>query len=161
MVTPIPQINANQTKQSNLVGQLDLQTGRSAGVLSGRVSPNAVAPIPVGSSVKLDPANTGGGGTIPWFLPCAVGDVAFGVLAFTERQSDPAPGDACEVAFLGGPAVWRVVDTATVSAGQLLEDGVDGPQYVDVLNAGKQRGIALDGGAVGTLIRMIVYPALS
>lgn len=161
MVTPIPQVSANQTKQSNLVGQLDLQTGRSAGVITGRVSPNASGPIPVGSSVKLDPANTGGGGAIPWFLPCAVGDVAFGSLAFTERQSDPGPGDMCEVTHNLGPAVWKVVDTAPVQPGQLLQDGVDGGQYVDVLASGKQRGLALDGGAVGTLIRMMTNPALS
>lgn len=157
MPIPIPQLNANQLKQSNLVGQLDLQAGRSAGVISGRVSPNAPAPIPVGSAVKLDTTNTG---YTPWFLVCAVGDVAIGRLCFTERQSDPSAGDACEVAIDGGPIIWCVADN-TILPQQLVEDGADGAQYVTPLIAGKQRGIALDPAAQGALVRVITKPSVS
>lgn len=160
MPVPIPQVNANQTQQSNLVGQLDLQAGRYAGVVSGRISPNATGPVAAGSSVKLDTANTG---FLPWFLPCAGNDVAFGRLVFVEKSSDPAPGEPCEVAFNGGPIIWCVADLAILPQ-QVVEDGTDGPNFVNpagTTGGYKQRGVALDGGAQGALVRIITNPSLT
>lgn len=156
MTVALPFLNPNQQEQSNVVGQLDLQGGRPASVISGIISPNASGPVQSGSSVKLDTANTG---FLPWFLPCAQTDVAIGKLVYTEKNAMPNVGDAVEVALLGA-IMWVVADN-TITIQQLLEDGTDGPEYAEPLSSNKQRGIALDAAVAGQLFRMIIYPSLT
>jgi hypothetical protein len=156
MPVALPFLNPNQQEQSNIVGQLDLQGGRPASVISGLISPNASAAVVAGSSMKLDTANTG---HLPWFLPCAVGDVAIGKLVYTEKNASPGIGDAVEVALLGA-FMWIIAD-ATITLGSLIEDGTDGPEYGVTLSANKQRGIALDSATAGQLFRLYIYPSLT
>lgn len=160
MPPAIPTQNPNQQEQSNVLGQLALQGERAGSVISGIISPNAGGVIISGSSVKLDTANTT---KTPWFLVCGASDVAFGKLVYTEKNASPAPGDPCEVALLG-TFMWCLVDSTTVVVQGLVEDGVDGAYYVEPLGTtggAKQRGIALDGGVAGTLVRVMIYPSLT
>lgn len=151
-----PTININQQEQAAIVGQIDLQGGRAARVLSGIVSPNNGAAIQAGSSVKLDTANTT---KTPWFLVCAASDVGIGRLVYTERNAKPAVGDACEVTLDG--IVWCVSEGA-INPQVLVQDGTDGAMFVIVVSSGKQRGMTLDGAtAAGQLLRVITLMAVS
>jgi hypothetical protein len=156
----IPYQNPNQQEQTNVLGQLALVGEDAPPQISGLISPNAEGPVYSGSSVKLDTANTS---HLPWFLPCAATDVAFGKLVYTEKNAMPAPGDPCQVA-LWLSFMWLLVDATTVPIQSLVEDGVDGAYYVEPLgttSGAKQRGISLDGGVAGQLIRVLIYPSVS
>lgn len=156
MTVALPFLNPNQQEQANVVGQLDLQGGRPASVISGIISPNATGAVVSGSSVRFDTANTG---KLPWFLPCAQSDVALGKLVFTEKNANPNVGDAVEVALLGA-IMWIVAD-GTVTVADLIEDGSDGPEFGQTITSNKQRGIALDSATAGQLFRIIIYPSLT
>src|SRR5216684_7419 len=129
MAPAIPFQNPNQQEQTNVLGQLALQGERPASVISGILSPNNSGAVDAGSSVMLDTANTT---KLPWFLVCAASDVAIGKLVYTEKSAAPAPGDAVEVALFGA-FMWVLVDSTTVAVQALVEDGVDGPFYVEPL----------------------------
>lgn len=151
-----PTINVNQQEQAAIVGQLDLQGGRPARVLSGIISPNNNAAIQAGSSVMLDTANTT---KTPWFLVCAASDIAIGRLVYTEKNASPDELDVAEVTLDG--IVWCVSE-GSINPQTLVQDGTDGPMFVVVVSSGKQRGITLDGAsAAGQLIRVITLPSVS
>lgn len=142
-------ININSFQQTPVRGQLDLQIAKS-GVLSGNISANEAGFPKAGDFLKLDPAATG---ATPQFLLAAQADLAIGVLAHNVKKDSPVSGDVVEVACLIGPVVW-VVANETIVPQEELQSNANG--NMELLAAGKVRGIALDPATVGQLFRMIV-----
>lgn len=142
-------LNLNQFQQVAVRGQSDLQIQKS-GVITGQISTNQATALNPGDFVKLDDANTG---PIPQFVAAAVGDTGLGCLVFDVKKSSFEAGDYCEVAFLGGPVLWLTAG-ATIAPGVAVED--NGSDQVITKSAQAQKGIALDPGTSGALLRVII-----
>jgi len=142
-------LNLNQFQQVAVRGQSDLQIQKS-GVITGQISTNQATSLNPGDFVKLDSANTG---PVPQFVAAAVGDTGLGCIVFDVKKSSFDAGDFCEVAFLGGPVLWLVAG-ATVAPGVAVED--NGSDQVITKSANAQKGIALDPGTTGNLMRVII-----
>ncbi len=146
-------LNSNQFAQGNARGELDLQISKS-GVITGQISANQATALNPGDFVKLDDANTG---PVPQFIAAADTDTGFGVLIRTVKSSSFSAGDPVEVAFLGGPVIWLKAG-ATIAPGAAVED--DSTGGVVTKSADAQKGIALDPGTTGNLLRVILTPVI-
>lgn len=151
-------LNINQFAQLPVRGEQDLSIARS-GVLSGVVSAAQATPLKAGDAVIIDPAITTVGG-VPQFIAAANADVAFGyVLLDPKLATIPAPVALQVLCRSTGPVVWLVA-AATIPPGSPVEQVLVGGD-VQVLAAGKLRGIALDYATVGQLVRILLTPALA
>lgn len=147
-------ININQFEQTPVRGQMDLQIARS-GVLSGEISADESGAPKAGDPVKLDPNNTG---AIPKFLLATAAQDAIGYIAYDVKQATLVAGDACQVAFFGGPVMYMTGETA-LDPGVQVEQNANG--NVQALSAGKLRGLTLDPFTIGGLGRVIILNSLS
>lgn len=156
-------LNINQFAQVAVRGQQDLAIARS-GILSGMVSAaSGSTPIQAGDAVKLDAANTVVGQ--PQFLKAAASDtlaVCIGYAIMDPKSSSVLTPGQIQVALRhSGPVLWLVA-AGTIAAGAAVEQAAAGG---DVLAFGastsKLRGIALDPGTVGNLMRVILTNAQS
>lgn len=148
-------LNINQFAQVAVRGQLDQQIARS-GVIQGQVSAaNTTTPIKPGDAVSLDPAVTVVGA--PQFVTAASTDSSFGYMAYDVKSSSVLTPGVIQVACnFTGPVMWLVA-AGTIAAGAFVEQAAAGG---DVLTYGtstsKLRGVALDPGSVGQLMRVIL-----
>lgn len=149
-------LNINQFAQTPVRGETDLSIARS-GVLSGAVSAAQATPLEAGDAVILDPAITVAG--LPQFKAAATSDVAFGYMILDPKAATVAEPNVMQVACrVTGPVIWLLA-AATIPPGSLVEQTA-GPNDVQVLAAGKLRGIALDYATVGQLTRVLLTSAL-
>lgn len=146
-------LNSNLFQQTQVRGSLDLQISKS-GVITGQISENQATALNPGDFVKLDTANTG---PVPQFVAAAVGDTGLGVLIRTVKASSFSAGDAVEVAFNGGPVIWLEAG-ASINPGAAVED--NGSDQVITKASNAQKGIALDPGTSGNLLRVIITPPI-
>lgn len=148
-------LNINQFAQVAVRGQVDLKIALS-GIISGIVSANQATPLVAGDAVMLDNAITVAG--TPQFVAATDADVAHGYMIFDPKASTVATPNAIQVAMrFMGPVVWLVA-AATVRPGFFVEQAASGGDVIE-LAAGKLRGLALDFGTVGQLIRIILVQA--
>jgi hypothetical protein len=143
------QLNLNQREQVAIKGQLDLQISRS-GILSGVIAASETSGLVAGQSVKLDATNTG---AEVKFVAAAVTDVAFGLVIRDIQKSEPAAGDAIQVAGAFGPVMWLEA-AETVTPGERVE--VSSTGTVQAVSGSKCRGIVIDYATVGNLTRVII-----
>lgn len=146
-------LNINQFQQVPVRGQTDLQISKS-GVITGQISTNQATALNPGDFIKLDSAATG---PVPQFVAAAVGDTGLGCLIFDVKRASFSAGDYCEIAFLGGPVIWLTAG-ATIAPGAAVED--NGSDQVITKSANAQKGIALDNGTTGNLLRVILTPPI-
>lgn len=145
-------LNINQFAQVAVRGQQDLKIALS-GVISGVVSANQVTPLVAGDAVMLDNTITIAG--TPQFVAAAASDVAHGYMIFDPKASTVSAPNAIQVALrFDGPVVWLTA-AATVRPGFFVEQAASGGDVQEIA-AGKLRGLALDFGTVGQLIRVIL-----
>jgi hypothetical protein len=142
-------LNINQFQQVTVRGTLDLQISKD-GVLTGQISVNQATDLNPGDFVKLDTANTG---PVPQFVAADDDDTGIGAIIYDVKQSTLSAGVACQVAFLGGPVMWLEAG-ATISPGDAVEDNGSGQVITKAAHA--QKGIALDPGVTGELLRVIL-----
>ena len=148
-------LNINAFSQTAVLGQQDLSILRS-GVLSGMVSAaNGATPIVAGDSVALDPANTVVGQ--PQFISAALTDISFGVMIMDPKSASVVtPGQIQVACRFTGPVIWLLA-AGTINPGQLVEStAAAGTVNVYGTSSSKLRGIALDPGTVGQLMRVIL-----
>lgn len=151
-------LNINQFAQVAVRGQTDQQIARS-GILQGMVSAaNTTTPIQPGDAVDLDPAVTVVGQ--PQFITALSTDSSFGYMIFDPKSSSVLTPGTIQVAMnYVGPVLWLVA-AGTIAPGAFVEQAASGG---DVLTFGtstsKVRGIALDPGSVGQLMRVILVGA--
>lgn len=151
-------ININQFSQTPVRGQLDQQISRS-GVVQGMVSAaNTVTPIAAGDCVDLDPAVTTVGA--PQFITALNTDVSFGYMIFDPKSSDVLTPGFIQVAMRWvGPTIWLTA-AGTIAAGALVEQAAAGGDVVTFgTSTSKVRGLALDPGTVGNLLRVVLVGA--
>lgn len=144
----------NQFQQGVVAGDLDLNImagGAFAGVLSANQDTPAVT-VQAGTPAKIDTSITAG--FVPNFLQAAVSDVAIGYFKRTAKKALFAIGDVVEVAITAGPVMWLLAE-GTITPGAKVESATDLLGVV-TLASGKARGIALDYGTSGQLIRVIL-----
>jgi hypothetical protein len=145
-------MNLNQFEQAPIKGSLDLSMN-SSGVISGKVSSNQATALYPGDRVALD---TVAGSKVPSFVAVAANVAAIGVVVFSSKKSAPtyAAGDIIEVALFTGarPVMWceallavSAQQAVQWAAGQTVTPGTT-----------TQMGIAIDAGAAGALIRVIL-----
>ena len=152
-------LNINQFAQVAIRGQLDLQISAS-GVLQGPVSAaNTTTAITAGTAVDLDPAVTVVGA--PQFITALYSDSAFGYMAYDVKTSSALTPTYIQVATgYRGPVMWLSAG-GTINPGQFVEQA--NSASVDVVvygtSSSKIRGIALDPGATGNLMRVILLQA--
>lgn len=148
-------INVNQFAQVPVRGETDLQIAKS-GIITGIISPNQATPLKAGDAVMLDPAITAPG--TPAFIGAGVGDVALGYMILDPKAGTASAPESIQVALrLSGPVIWLVAN-GTIPPGSLVEQAP--ANDVQVLAAGKLRGLALDYAVAGQLLRVILAPAL-
>jgi len=148
-------ININQFAQVAVRGQLDQQIARS-GVIQGMVSAaNTTTPIAPGDSVILDSAVTAVGS--PQFRTAADSDSNFGIMIYDPKSSSIlTPGFIQVASNFTGPVMWLVA-AAAILPGVFVEQAAAGGDVVTYGTAtSKLRGIALDPGATGQLMRVIL-----
>lgn len=147
-------LNSNQFGQTVIKGQRDLSVSMGGKILTGVVSQSQATAMVPGQRVKLD--NTAGIGVLS-FVAAAVTDVAIGVIGYQTNKSSFTKGNAIDVLSLG--SVYYAEVAVALSAGVTVE-GVAG-QTVQLANASKKHGVALDAGAAGDLVRvMIIEPVI-
>jgi hypothetical protein len=150
-------LNINQFAQVPVRGQQDLKIALS-GVVSGIVSANQATPILAGDPVKLDSAIVIAG--TPQFVEAGTGDVAHGYMIFDPKTASAPTPNAIQVALrFVGPVIWLLA-AGTIPPGSFVEQTA-GPNDVQVLAAGKLRGLALDYATVGQLTRILLVPAFA
>lgn len=153
------QININQFAQGTVRGDLDQQIARS-GVIQGLVSSaNTTTAINAGDAVDLDSANTAVGA--PQFITALYTDSSFGYMIFDPKSSSVLTPGVIQVACnYTGPIIWLIAG-GTIAAGAFVEQANSGTY--DVVTYGtsssKVRGIALDPGTIGNLMRVILLGA--
>ena len=147
-------MNVNQFQQSAIKGALDLHTAGS-GVITGVVSSNQSGAVYPGDRVALDNV---AGSYVPSFVTVATGVAAIGAVVFSSKKSSSTyvAGDVIEVALITGPAaiMYCEVSSAAAIVAQAAVQWAAGQTVV--AGTTKQMGIALDAGAVGSLIRVIL-----
>lgn len=150
-------LNINQFGQVAIRGQQDLGIA-SSGILSGMVSAaNTTTPIAAGDAVKLDPAVTVVGQ--PQFVSAASTDVAFGYMIYDPKSASVLTPGQIQVAMrVRGPVLWLVA-AGTIAPGALVEQATSSGD-VQTLASGHLRGIALDPGTVGNLLRVVLIAGL-
>lgn len=149
-------LNINQFAQVAVRGQLDLKISLS-GIITGIISANQATALAAGDAVVLDSAITVAG--TPQFKAAGNADVADGYMIFDPKSSSVSSPNAIQVALrFQGPVMWLLA-AATVRPGYFVEQATGGGYDVQELAAGKLRGLALDYGTVGQLIRVILVPA--
>lgn len=144
-------LNINQFSQVPVRGQTDLQISKS-GVISAQISANQATALNPGDWVKLDSANTS---PVPQLVASAVGDTGLGCLIYDVKRSSFSAGDYVEVAGLFGTVIWLVAG-GTIAPGAAVED--NGSDQVVTKSANAQKGIALDPGTTGNLLRVMLTP---
>ncbi len=153
-------ININQFNQVAVLGQLDLGISAS-GIIEGIVSSNnGATAINAGDAVKLDSAVTVVGA--PQFLTAVDTDATnaqsvIGYSVYQVKDSAVLTPDVIQVALMyRGPVIWLLAG-GTINPGQAVEQtAVAGTVNVYGTTTSKLRGIALDPGVTGQLLRVIV-----
>jgi hypothetical protein len=151
-------LNINQFAQVAVRGQADQQIARS-GILQGLVSAaNTTTPISPGDAVDLDPAITVVGA--PQFITALDSDSSFGYMVFDPKSSSVLTPGVIQVAMnYTGPVLWLTA-AGTIAPGAFVEQAAAGGDVVLFGTAtSKVRGIALDPGSAGQLMRVILVGA--
>ena len=151
-------LNINQFAQVAVRGQLDQQIARS-GVIQGQVSAaNTTTPTKPGDAVDLDPAVTIVGA--PQFTTALYTDVSFGYAVYDVKSSSVLTPGVIQVAMRWvGPTIWLVA-AGTIAPGALVEQAASGGDVVTFgTSSSKVRGVALDPGTVGQLLRVVLAGA--
>lgn len=151
-------LNINQFAQVAVRGQTDQQISRS-GIIQGMVSAaNTTTPIAAGDCVDLDPAVTVVGA--PQFITALNTDTSFGYMIFDPKSSDVFTPGVIQVAMRWvGPTIWLVA-AGTIAAGALVEQAASGGDVVTFgTSTSKVRGLALDPGTTGQLLRVVLVGA--
>lgn len=149
-------LNINQFAQVAVRGQQDQSISRS-GIFSGQASAaNSTTPLNAGDAVDLDPAVTVVGQ--PQFVKALYTDVAFGYMILDPKASSVLqPGQLQVASRWTGPVLWLIAG-GTIAPGTFVEQA--NSSTVDVVAYGtsssKLRGIALDPGTSGQLMRVIL-----
>lgn len=152
-------LNINQFSQVAVRGQLDLQIAAS-GVIQGMVSAaNTTTPLLAGDAVDLDSSITVVGA--PQFLKALYTDSSFGYVAYDVKDSSTlTPGFVQVACGYRGPVMWLIAG-GTITPGAFVEQA--NSSTVDVVTYGtsssKLRGVALDPGTTGNLMRVILVQA--
>lgn len=145
-------LSINQFAQVAVRGQLDLQLAKK-GVLSGLISANETDPVTAGDAVVIDGTITTPG--VPQFVLAAVGDVAHGYMIQDPQKSSQEAPAAIQVAMrFSGPIMWLTA-AATVRPGYFVEQAAANGDVQEIAS-GKLRGLSLDYGTVGQLVRVIL-----
>lgn len=150
----MPNINVNQFGQQTVRGQVDMNISQGATIIQGVVSASQATALQAGDTVKLDTTS----GVVPSFVAAGTSDVAIGMVVFDAKKSSPVAGDVIQVALLSGTAIMWLVAAGTIAVGVSLED--TGSRTLQLLSAGKMRGVALDPGTANALFRVILRNSL-
>lgn len=148
-------LNINQFAQVAVLGQLDQQISRS-GVIQGMVSAaNTTTPIDAGDAVDLDSANTTVGA--PQFVTALNSDSSFGYMIYDVKSSNVlTPGFIQVACNFTGPVMWLIAG-GTIAAGAFVEQtAAAGTVATYGTSTSKLRGVALDPGTTGALLRVIL-----
>lgn len=151
-------ININQFAQTAVRGQADQQIARS-GIVQGQVSAaNTTTPITPGDAVDLDPAVTIVGA--PQFITALATDTSFGYMIFDPKSSSVLTPGFIQVAMRWvGPTIWLTA-AGTIAPGALVEQALSGGDVVTFgTSTSKVRGVALDPGTTGQLLRVVLAGA--
>jgi hypothetical protein len=149
----------NQFGQQVAVGDVDLgilQTGSIAGILS----PNQSTPgttVAAGAFAKID--TTINNGYILNFLQAAQTDLAIGVFLRTATEGTFAQLDQVQVAVFG-TIVWLLTN-GTVTPGATVYSDATGAFVNTTIGSNKARGICLDYGLTGTVVRVLITNPLA
>ena len=149
-------LNINSYEQVAVRGQLDLQISRS-GVVQGQVSAaNTTTPLTAGDAVELDSSVTVVGS--PQFLKAPSTDSSFGYVVYDVKSASVLTPGFVQVAInYVGPVMWLLAN-GTIAPGTFVEQAAAGPNDVVAYGtaSSKLRGIALDPGTAGNLMRVIL-----
>lgn len=109
-------LNQNQLQQSVVQGQIDLQMGPSGSVIPCQVYASEGTPLVPGQAVKLiDSAN----GVPKVTAVTAATDDVFGFVAYAQRTSSFAAGDAVEIALVG-TVMYMTANGAIARGGRVM-----------------------------------------
>lgn len=150
-------ININQFAPTPVLGDLDLQIAAS-GTISGQLSTNQGSSLVAGTPVKFDTAITEG--SLPQFIAAAATDLAFGYIKRTVQAATFAALAKIEVVGAFGPVMWLTANS-TMARGIPVQSNASDATIVEAVSSGKVRGILLDPGAAGRLVRVMLSAPLA
>lgn len=145
----VPSQNTNLFRQSPVRGQRDMGIVAGSGALAMQISANESGTLYAGYRVKLDPAITAPM-PFPQVIAALDNEAAFGVIAYTAKQSTFVAGDTAEVLTSVGPVVYCVA-AATIAPGAKVEMASG---FVQTKSAGSTMGVALDPGVLNGFVRV-------
>lgn len=150
-------ININSFAPTPVLGDLDLQIAESM-TISGIISANQATALVAGTPVKLDSAITSG--YVPQFIAAAATDLAIGYIKRTVQAASFSALDKVEIIGAFGPVMWLQA-ASTMAPGIPVQANSSDATIVEVVGAGKVRGILLDPAVSGQLVRVIISAPLA
>jgi hypothetical protein len=144
-------LSQNQFAQSPTKGQMDLRYNPNT--ISCQVKSDEATALVPGQCVKI--VDSAGG--VPKVTAATVNtDDVFGIVAYSNKQSSFAAGDAVEISFFRGNVMYMEA-SAAIARGEKVSPVITGSKIVGHSGALRVIGRALDKAALdGDLIRVII-----
>lgn len=163
MPTAQPSLNLNQFSQQPILGQLALGIGSFPLVIQAVISANQASALTPGQAVKFDAAVTSTPSGLPPIVACAQTAYADGYVLYDVKNQASQLIAATVIQIVLDGILWMLVENTTVDVGVVVEDGADAGTVEPLGTTGSSfpRGISLDYGTVGQLIRVHVQPAVT
>lgn len=132
-------------------------------VITVKISPNQLTSLVPGQAVKFDAAVTAVG--VPNIIACAQNAYADGYVLYDAKNggatslSPLQANNECLMLISG--VQWFFVNSANVVQGQVIEDSpvAGGVEPLGTTVGAFPRGIAIDYGATGSIVRCLMMPA--
>ena len=155
-----PTINLNQFTQAPVVGQEALGIGGPNNVIQAVVSPTGSPSLAPGQAIKFDTTILQAG--IPAIVACAANAYADGYILYDVKAGGALTAGTFVEILIGG-FLWMYVDGTTIDQGTVVEDtaNVGGVEPLGTTGGAYPRGIAIDYGVTGALIRVNLMPAVT
>lgn len=153
-----PNLSLNQFNQQPILGQQAFDAPNALMVLQAVISSTGSPSLYPGQAVKFDSSIVSTPSALPQIVPAVGTEYADAYILYDVKNSAPMlAGTVVQVVLQG--ILWMLAD-ATVSVGQVIQDGADAGGVAPFATTSYYpRGISLDYGTVGQLVRVNLFPA--
>lgn len=152
-----PNLSLNQFNQQPILGQQAFEGPNALVSIQAVVSATGSPSLYPGQAVKFDTTITGTPSGLPQIVAAAGTAYADGYILSDVKNAAPLTSGAVVVIVLQG-ILWMLAES-TVTIGDILQDGADAGGVATFATTNYYpRGVALDYGTVGQLIRCNMTP---
>ena len=153
-----PNLSLNQFSQQPILGQLALSLGSPPLVIQAVVSATGSPTLYAAQAIQFDSTITSTPSGVPPIVAASGTQYADGYILYDVKNNGGwTSANVVQVVLQG--VLWMLAES-TVDVGQVVQDGADvGGVAAFATTSYDPRGISLDYGTVGQLIRVMLFPA--